>query len=30
MHTTKPKKEKLIELGMETEANDLWPQRIPF
>ncbi|MBN2239516.1 MAG: aldehyde ferredoxin oxidoreductase family protein [Dehalococcoidales bacterium] len=25
MNSTRPKKEKLLELGMEKEANDLWP-----
>lgn len=27
MHTSKPKKEKLLELGMEEEAAALWPQQ---
>jgi aldehyde:ferredoxin oxidoreductase len=30
MHTTKPKKEKLLELGMEKEAGELWPGGRPF
>jgi len=30
MKTTKPKKEKLLQLGMEKEAEELWPGGRPF